>query len=215
MAKTRAVIFDLGGVVLDSPLHTIVRYERANEIPEGFINRVVIDSGPSGAWPRMERGELNMESFFKPFEKDCADAGQTISARGLMEAIGENAGPRPAMLDAILAIHRRGLLTAALTNNWATAEAAPAGPSGSQALALHFDFFIESSVVGLRKPDPRIYRHACDLIGIEPAEAIFLDDIGRNLKTARQLGMTTIKVEDPFIALVELEGLLGFSLAAS
>lgn len=215
MAKTRAVIFDLGGVVIDSPLHTIARYERANEIPEGFINRVVIESGPSGAWSRMERGELNMESFFNPFEKDCADAGQTISARGLMEAIGENAGPRPAMLDAILAIRRSGLLAAALTNNWATAEAAPAAPSGSKALAPHFDFFIESSVVGLRKPDPRIYRHACDMIGIEPAEAIFLDDIGRNLKTARQLGMTTIKVEDPSIALVELEGLLGFSLAAS
>jgi putative hydrolase of the HAD superfamily len=214
VTEIRAVIFDLGGVVLDSPLHTIVRYERENEIPEGFINRVVVDTGSSGAWSRMERGELNMESFFQPFEKDCANAGQTISARKLMTAIGENAGPRPAMLDAISAIRRSGLLAAALTNNWASAEDAAVEPGGSKALVPHFDFFIESSVVGLRKPDPRIYQHACNTIGIEPSEAIFLDDIGRNLKSARQMGMTTIKVEDPTVALGELEGLLGFPLAA-
>ncbi len=214
MIEIRAVIFDLGGVVLDSPLHAIARYERANEIPGGFINRVVVDSGSSGAWSRMERGELDMESFFEPFEKDCLGAGQTISARGLMEAIGENSGPRPAMLEAIGAIRKSGLVVAALTNNWTNAEAVPTQPSGTKALAPHFDFFIESSVVGLRKPDPRIYRHACDTIGIEPVEAIFLDDIGRNLKTARQMGMTTIKVEDPTVALDELERILGFPLAA-
>lgn len=213
MTEIRAVIFDLGGVVLDSPLHSIARYERANEIPAGFVNRVVVDSGPSGAWSRMERGELDMESFFDPFEKDCADAGQTISARGLMQAIGENSKPRPAMLKAISTIRSSGLLAAALTNNWASEEADPTEPSGSKALAPLFDFFIESSVVGLRKPDPRIYQHACTTIGISPAEAIFLDDIGRNLKTARQLGMTTIKVDDPTLALEELERLLGFSLA--
>lgn len=214
MSEIRAVIFDLGGVVLDSPLHSIARYERANEIPAGFVNRVVVDSGPSGAWSRMERGELDMESFLEPFEKDCADAGQKINARGLMQAIGENSGPRPAMLEAISAIRGSGLVAAALTNNWASAETTPEVPGGSKALAAFFDFFIESSVVGLRKPDPRIYQHACETIGVAPAEVIFLDDIGRNLKTARQMGMTTIKVDDPTIALEELERILGFSLSA-
>jgi putative hydrolase of the HAD superfamily len=214
MIEIRAVIFDLGGVVLDSPLHAIARYERAHDIPGGFINRVVVDCGPGGAWSRMERGELDMESFFEPFEKDCRDAGQAISARGLMETIGANAGPRPAMLEAIGSIRQSGLVAAALTNNWTSAETtAAAEPNSSKALAPHFDFFIESSVVGLRKPDPRIYQHACDTIGIEPAEAVFLDDIGRNLKTARQMGMTTIKVEDPTVALDELQSILGFPLA--
>jgi len=211
--RIRAVIFDLGGVVLDSPLHAIARFERANEIRPGFINRVVVDSGPAGAWSRMERGELDMESFFDPFERDCAKAGQTISARRLMEAIGENSGPRDAMLRAIGRIRARGLVAAALTNNWSSSERSDDTGSGSKALAPHFDFFIESSVVGLRKPDPRIYQHACDTIGIEASAAVFLDDIGRNLKTARQLGMTTIKVEDPAAALAELERIVGFPLA--
>ena len=67
-------------------------------------------------------------------------------------------------------------------------------------------------MVGLRKPDPRIYEHACRSLGIEAREAVFLDDIGSNLKTARALGMTTIKVTTPEQALAELEALLGFAL---
>ena len=86
--------------------------------------------------------------------------------------------------------------------------------AGSHGLAPLFDVFVESSVVGLRKPDPRIYRHACDEIGTVPEETVFLDDIGRNLKPARQLGMTTIKVDDPIEALEQLEDVLGFALLA-
>jgi epoxide hydrolase-like predicted phosphatase len=110
------------------------------------------------------------------------------------------------MLEAIRSIRARGIVAAALTNNWG------GEGDGTRALRPHFDVFVESSVVGLRKPDPRIYQHACEAIGIEPERAIFLDDIGRNLKTARQLGMTTIKVTEPDAALAELEATLGFSV---
>jgi epoxide hydrolase-like predicted phosphatase len=79
-------------------------------------------------------------------------------------------------------------------------------------LGPHFDAVVESAVEGMRKPDPRIYELACERLDVKPAEAIFLDDIGRNLKTARQLGMATIKVDDPDQALGELEALLGFAL---
>ena len=79
----------------------------------------------------------------------------------------------------------------------------------SRALRHHFDAFFESSVLGLQKPDPRIYRHACSELGIAPEEAVFLDDIGRNLKAARALGMTTIKVDTPEQALAELARTLG------
>jgi len=202
----RAVIFDLGGVVLGSPLHAIARYERDCEIPAGFINRVVVDTGEAGAWSRLERGLLDMEAFFEPFEVDCANAGQTVSARTMMERIGESSAPRPAMLEAVRRIRDRGLRAAALTNNWS------GDGDGTRALRPHFDVFVESSVVGLQKPDPRIYEHTCEQVGVRPAQAVFLDDIGRNLKTARQLGMTTIKVDDPGEALRELEGILGFAL---
>ena len=199
----RAVIFDLGGVILGSPLHAIARFERERGIEPGFINRVVVAAGQGGAWARLERGELSMEAFFGAFEGDCAAAGRSLSARALMERIAEAAEPRPRMLEAVRRIRSRGLRAAALTNNWI------GDGMGAEILKPLFDVFVESSVVGLRKPDPRIYQHTCDAIGVAPSESIFLDDIGRNLKTARALGMTTIKVDDPDDALRELEALLG------
>jgi epoxide hydrolase-like predicted phosphatase len=201
----RAVIFDLGGVVLDSPLHAIARYERELGIPAGFVNRVVIEAGSDGAWPRLERGELAMEEFFGVFEAECREQGQNISAAEMMLRIG-NCGPRPVMLKAIRRIRRRGITVAALTNNWAGEQ------DRTRELREHFDAFVESSAVGLRKPDRRIYLLACERLAIEPVEAVFLDDIGRNLKTARELGMTTLKVDQPEQALDELSDLLGFPL---
>jgi epoxide hydrolase-like predicted phosphatase len=201
----RAVIFDLGGVVLDSPLHAIARYERELGIPAGFVNRVVVEAGVDGAWPRLERGELPMQEFFRAFEAECLAAGQALSGAEMMLRIGE-CGPRPVMLEAIRRIRRRGLSVGALTNNWAGEE------DRTHEIRHHFDAFVESSAVGMRKPDPRIYRLACESLGVEPDEAVFLDDIGRNLKVARNLGMETIKVDQPEEALDALSELLGFSL---
>jgi putative hydrolase of the HAD superfamily len=204
----RAVIFDLGGVVLGSPLHAIAAYEREHAIPAGFVNRVVADTGPEGAWGRLERGLLGFEEFIAAFEADCAAAGGEIDARRMMALIAEESQPRPAMLAAIRALRARGLRVAALTNNWVGD-----GPDdGSRALRGHFDAFFESSALGLQKPDPRIYQHACAALAIDPVEAIFLDDIGRNLKAARALGMRTIKVDTPEQALAELADLLGIRL---
>ncbi len=205
----RAVIFDLGGVVLDSPIHAIARYERAAGIPEGFVNRLIVDRGPLGAWSRLERGELAVEQFFVEFDRECAEAGQPVSAAAMMAEMRNTSGPRPRMIGAIRRIRAKGLKTAALTNNWASE--APRS-SGAPEMRDLFHAFIESSVVGLRKPDPRIYTHACQELAIEPAEAVFLDDIGRNLKPARAMGMHTIKVDDPEDALAELEEALGFEL---
>jgi len=201
----RAVIFDLGGVVLDSPLHAIARYEQELGLPAGFVNRVVIGAGPAGAWQRLERGELSMEEFFGAFESECRKEGESVSAAEMMLRIGE-CGPRPIMLEAIGRIRRRAISVAALTNNWAGEQ------DRTRELRDHFDAFVESSAVGLRKPDPRIYLLTCRALAIDPAEAVFLDDIGRNLKTARELGMTTIKVDRPEQALDALSDLLGFAL---
>ena len=75
-----------------------------------------------------------------------------------------------------------------------------------------FDVVIESSKVGVRKPDPRFYEIALDAVDVAPDDAVFLDDLGVNLKPARALGMTTIKVDDPAVALAELEAVVGFPL---
>ena len=208
MGSHRAVIFDLGGVVMGSPLQAIARYERELGIPAGFVNRLVVESGPGGAWSRLERGELTLDAFFPAFDGECAAAGQVISARVMMERIAVESSPRPAMLAAIRRIRARGLATAALTNNWIGGE----GSGARDWLAELFDVVVESSAVGLRKPDPRIYALVLERLRVAAAEAIFLDDIGGNLKPARALGMTTIKVEDPVQALAELADVLGFAL---
>jgi putative hydrolase of the HAD superfamily len=202
----RAVIFDLGGVVLGSPLRAIERFEAETGLAPGTVSRVVVASGPSGAWSRLERGELDVAAFCALFEAECQAAGFRVSASTLMERIGAAGEPRPAMLEAIRRLRAEGLLVSALTNNWVGEH------DGTRALRPHFDVFVESCALGLRKPDPRIYLHACELLGVAPPEAVFLDDIGQNLKSARALGMATIKVDEPEPALDELGALLGIPL---
>lgn len=201
------MIFDLGGVVVGSPLHAIAEFERERGIPEGFINGVIGDAGSEGAWGRLERGQLDHERFAPAFAAECAAAGHEIDVAALFARMRDSSAPRPAMLRAVTRIREESLLAAALTNNF------PDDGHGTGGLKTHFDAFFESAVLGIHKPDPRIYEHACRELRIEASEAIFLDDIGRNLKAARALGMTTLKVDDPQAALRELEDLLGFGLA--
>ena len=202
------MIFDLGGVVLGSPLHAIAVYERDHVIAAGSVNRVVADTGAEGAWGRLERGLIALSAFVPAFEAECLTAGFALDARELMERMAAASQPRPAMLSAIRALRARGLRVAAHTNNWPAEER----DDGTRALRHHFDAFFESSALGMQKPDPRIYQHACTALAIAPEEAVFLDDIGRNLKTARALGMTTIKVDSPEQALAELASLLAHPL---
>lgn len=202
------MIFDLGGVVIDSPLHVIAAYESELGIPAGFVNRLVVGAGPDGAWSRMERGEIDMGRFERDFEAECRAGGHRLSAATLMSRIGE-CQPRPAMLRAISRLREGGFRVGALTNNWATEDADPEAP---HELSELFHAVIESAKVGLRKPDPRIYHLACDELSVEPHQAAFLDDIGSNLKAARALGMHTIKVDAPEPALRELAKATGIDL---
>jgi putative hydrolase of the HAD superfamily len=213
----RAVVFDLGGVVLGSPIHAIHRYEDELGFEKNAINRVVAATAPHGAWSRLERGELGMDAFFPAFEEECRRAGFEICARSLFERMAAESLPRPAMLAAIRRLREVGLRVGALTNNWPSSagEDSSRAPDGGGELASLFDVFIESRVEGLRKPDPRIYRLACERLRVSPPEAVFLDDIGANLKPARALGFTTIKVDDPEAALAELWAVLGLRAPAA
>ncbi len=207
----RAVTFDLGGVVFPSPLDVFRAYEREHGLPDRFISRVVVADPEGGAWARLERGELTVESFATEFEAECGAAGGRVDAQALMAAVGQGFAARPEMLAALRAIRAHGLKTGALTNNWVADEPSP---GGVRALDDVFDVVVESAVEGLRKPDPRVYELACERLRVQPDESVFLDDLGVNLKSARTLGMTTIKVDDPAEALAELAGVLGFTLEA-
>jgi putative hydrolase of the HAD superfamily len=207
MPAIDAVIFDLGGVVMGSPLAAIARYERDHGLPPRAIARAIQTAGDTGAWSRLERGELSLEAFLTPFEADCRACDLEVSGAGLMAYIAEASRPRAVMVEAIRRLRARPLRVGALTNNWVSE-----GPRGPHPVREHFDAFIESSVVGMRKPDPRIYELVCRELAVLPSRAAFLDDIGSNLKPARALGMATIKVDEPEPALRELSALVGFDL---
>jgi putative hydrolase of the HAD superfamily len=207
--KFEAVVFDLGGVVFPSPLDVFRAYERDHGLPHRFLSEVVLADPEHGAWSRLERGELNFDEFCDAFDAECAAHGGAISARELMGAVRVGLDARPEMVTAIGAIRRRGLKTAALTNNWADD---PARTDRATPTEDWFDVVVESAVEGLRKPDPRIYALVCERLDVSPPATVFLDDLGANLKPARELGMTTIKVAEPEAALLELEDVLGFEL---
>jgi putative hydrolase of the HAD superfamily len=206
----RAVIFDLGGVVFPSPFDVFDAYERDAGLPSRFIRTVVAESAETGAWARFERSELSFPEFCAALEAECEAAGGTIDAAALMQGITGGFAPRPQMMAAIRRLREEGLRVGALTNNWAR----PDTSTLREASDLGFDVVVESAVEGIRKPDPRIYELVCERLEVSAAACIFLDDLGVNLKPARAMGMTTIKVTDPAAALVELGEHLGLDLVA-
>jgi putative hydrolase of the HAD superfamily len=208
--SVRAVIFDVGGVLITSPFDAFARYEAANGLPPGLLRRLNATNPDTNAWARLERNEVDLAAFAAQYEAEAADAGYTVDGRAVLACLAGEL--RPEMVEALRRCHER-LKTAMLTNNFVGPGAAPREPGGWETRLLdHVDVVVESSRVGLRKPDPAIYRLVCDELGVTPPEAVFLDDLGVNLKPARALGMTTIKVTDPGNAIAELERAVGFPL---
>jgi putative hydrolase of the HAD superfamily len=205
-----AVIFDLGGVVFPSPFEAFDQYDHGNGLEKGTLRGLIRRSSEEGAWAALERGELSMDDFVAALEGEADTAGFRLDARKMMALLGSHIGPRPEMATAIQRIRERGIKTAALTNNWADDDRRSA-PHPLHDL-LGFDVIVESAREGLRKPDPRIYALVLVRLNVLASEAVFLDDLGINLKPARAMGMTTIKVVDPAVALTELEAVLGFAL---
>ncbi|KAI8143815.1 HAD-like domain-containing protein [Fennellomyces sp. T-0311] len=205
-----------GGVCVGSPMAGIHRYEKEHGLPRNYINVAIVKQGESGAFQKLERGEIRLLDFYKQFGEQLSDPKHKQSYKEYLQKSGK---PVPdvipdvkvdgkalwtKMMDetdnvdqkvfhAIQKLKESGRFkVAALTNN---SETAQDQHKTSDTLRETFDFFVESKVVGLRKPDPNFFLHACKVIGVEPHEAIFLDDIGMNLRAAKKLGMTTIQVQ--------------------
>ena len=208
--EIRAVIFDVGGVIQESPLHFLREFEARSDLPEGFITGLIGNyaARPDGAWQRLERGEILLDEFCRIFDSEIAERGYSVSTAAMMLEMAEYAVIRPRMLEAVRRIRAGGIKAAALTNNWLMEEK----DEERETLKGCFDAFIESCRTGIRKPDPRIYELTCEALGVLPGETAFLDDIGANLKTAAKLGMHSIKVEDPDAALRALGEALGIDL---
>jgi putative hydrolase of the HAD superfamily len=213
-ARYRAVLWDFGGVLTDSPFDAFSAFEKERGLPEGFIRRLNTLNPDRNAWACFERGELTLEAFDRAFEAEARASGFPIPGREVIALL--YGAPRPAMVEALRRCGRH-YRTACLTNNVKTGVGHGLPASNARAeqvreiLAL-FDHVFESSLIGARKPEPRFYQLALEALQIEAHEAVYLDDLGINLKPARALGMTTIKVEDPARALAELESILDLRL---
>lgn len=207
MTGFRAVLFDLGGVVFDSPLDGFARYEREIGLPANFLRTLNATDSDANAWARFERGEVDRDGFIAAFEAEALAAGQSVSGLRVLESLKGDV--RPAMVEALHRLRAAGLLLAAVTNNVAPMAD---GERGELALLDLFDVVVESSVVGVRKPEERFYRIALERLGVDARDCVYLDDLGVNLKPARAMGMTTIKVQDTDGALAELEQHVGMPL---
>jgi putative hydrolase of the HAD superfamily len=208
----RATFFDFGGVILSSPFEAFNHFEERTGLPRDFIRTINATDPDVNAWARFERNEVPFDEFCDLFEAECREQGHEVAARDLMPLLlGEL---RPAMVEAVRRCRAAGMVTACLTNNWVPHEERPADreATGVDDVLPLFQHIIESSVVGVRKPDPRFYEIACETAAVEPHEVVFLDDLGVNLKPAAAMGMTTIKVTDPAVALQELEAVVGIPL---
>ena len=199
----RAVLWDFGGVILSSPFEAFAHYEAENGLPPGFLRRINATNPHDNAWALLERNEVPFDEFCTLFEAEALALGHAVDARAVLALLAGEV--RPEMVEAVRRCHEH-CKTGLLTNNFV----APEGGIGLDDVLSLFDVIIESSKVGVRKPDPRFYQLACEALGIEPHEAVFLDDLGINLKPARQMGMHTIKVTDPAVALDELQAIVGF-----
>lgn len=207
-----AVVFDLGGVITESPMIAFAAYEREAALPDGLIRQLNSTDPDTNAWARFERNELDVAGFSAAFEAEAAAQGHRLDASRVLAALrGE---VRPAMVEAIRRLRAHGLPLGMVSNNVSPMER---GGRMDEILDM-FDVIVESSIEGIRKPEPEIYQRALERLSeavgrrIEATDCAYLDDLGINLKPARALGFATIKVVDPDVAIAELSALVGFPL---
>ena len=202
------MLWDFGGVILSSPFEAFNGYESQAGIPLDHIRRVNSTNPDGNAWALLERNDISPLEFDSLFASESEALGHRIPGADVLALLAGEV--RPAMVAALDLIIASGYRTACLTNNVVSTSPDPS-PRQIEVAAImkKFDHVVESSKVGCRKPEPRFYEIACDLVGVAADECVFLDDLGVNLKPAAAMGMRTIKVGDPTIALQELSDHLG------
>ena len=215
MQKLRfsSVFWDFGGVITSSPFEAFSNFELNNNLPKDFIRKVNSTNHKSNAWAQLEQSKINLEEFDVLFKKESKSLGYEVSGGQILNLLqGEI---RPEMVNALEKLKKENFILACLTNNFNS------GDKNQSALddineertkiMNNFDYIIESKELGIRKPDVEFYLKALEISGADPKKTIFLDDLGINLKPAKELGMTTIKVLDSDQALKELSNLVGIN----
>jgi putative hydrolase of the HAD superfamily len=206
-----AVIWDFGGVLTTSPFEAFARFETERGFPVDIIRRTNAANHLENAWAKFERAEIDVEAFDKLFAEESRAFGAEVRGKEVLPLLQGDL--RPEMVQALKRVKAQ-CKTGCITNNLpANAIGSTSGRSlyVAEVMAL-FDHIIESAKIGLRKPDPRIYEMMIDALKVDPKKCVYLDDLGVNLKPAREMGMTTIKVVSAPQALAELEASTGMKL---
>jgi putative hydrolase of the HAD superfamily len=206
-----AVIWDFGGVLTSSPFEAFARYESERGLPADIIRRTNATNHFENAWAKFERAEVDIDTFDRLFAAESLALGAEVRGRDVLPLLSGDL--RPEMVEALTRVKARfktGCITNNLPNN-AIGSASGRSLYIAEVMVL-FDHVIESAKIGLRKPDPRIYRMMVDALGVDPKNCVYLDDLGVNLKPAREMGMTTIKVVSASQAIAELEAATGLVL---
>lgn len=208
---TEAVIWDFGGVLTSSPFEAFARFEAERGLPADIIRRTNANNHWENAWAKFERAEVDIDAFDRLFAAESRALGAEVRGKDVLPLLSGDL--RPEMVEALRRTATK-FRTGCITNNL------PANAIGSlggrslyiaEVMAL-FNHVIESAKIGLRKPDPRIYHMMVEALDVDPRDCVYLDDLGVNLKPARDMGMTTIKVIDSARAIAELEAATGLSL---
>jgi len=207
----QAVLWDFGGVILSSPFEAFNTYEAEKGLPLDLIRRVNSTNPHSNAWALLERNDIGPQEFDSLFATESEALGHRVPGADVLALLSGDVRPR--MVQALDIVKAAGFKIACLTNNVvSTEEPATARQAEVRTIMHKFDHVVESSKVGCRKPEPRFYEIACELLQVSPTECVFLDDLGINLKPAAAMGMRTIKVVNPDDALAELSGHLDLAL---
>ncbi|MBV1879386.1 MAG: HAD-IA family hydrolase [Pseudomonadales bacterium] len=211
----KVVLWDFGGVITSSPFDAFNRFEAEQGLPKDIIRTINSNNPDTNAWALLESNKIDKNTFDEQFAREAAELGHKIGGLQVLALLAGDV--RPEMVKALKLIKAKFRI-GCITNNIKSAgqgagmaDTSERRTKTEEVLAL-FDSVIESSKAGMRKPDPRIYQIACEKFNIRAEEAIFLDDLGINLKPARAMGMATIKVTNAQQALIELETLLAIKL---
>ena len=211
------VIFDFGGVVTSSPFEAFNRLERERALPHDLVRRINATNPDDNAWALFERAEIDAAGFDTKFAAEAQALGHELRGEDVLALLSGDIRPR--MVHTLDWLKAKGYRLGCITNNVPAGEGAGMSRSAEKAVRVgevlaRFDHVVESSKVGIRKPDPRIYQLMLDHLGKPAENCVYLDDLGINCKPAAALGMHAIKVTGEAQALDDLADALGIERGA-
>jgi len=217
VADLRALVVDYGGV-LTSPLQdTMQSWCEDDEIDLAAFRRVLGEwLGPSyGAeaadnpMHALERGEIAIPDFERELARRLTTHdGREVEAEGLLSRMFSGFSKQQPMFDVVRRARGLGIRTGLLSNSWGL-------NYPREEWDEIFDAVVISGEVGMRKPEPGIYRLAAKRLGVEPEECVFVDDLGPNVKGAVTVGMVGVKFVTVEQTVEELDALFGLALGSS